>query len=761
MLTGELIPHKPIAGPRHPALLAGTIIAAGIVFADHIGWQPLTWLVASMAALVLVVIFLARQRRRWSILPPLSAIVLMFAIGALRLSLAVCSRPPPALSQLMSLRSPVRIEGRLSETPRSRLSGWQAPLEVQFVHTNSGPVPMTARILISGPYSLAGLHYGDRVRFTARLRAPNVRRNPGGFDYADFLFRQGIDGLARPRGAVEAIASGGSPFSPPNMVEPVRTWIRAVFTECLAPTPRALILGFLIGETDQLPPTLYESVRNSGTLHLLAVSGANVWLIVGMAMLILRPLHIRRWLRTAVLLVIVTLFSFLTRNEPSVVRASIMVAAILIGRLAYRPIAALNAIGLSAVIILLISPLQIFRPGFQLSYAAVIAIIVVGARTMSALPSRRHRWRRMLLTVSLSSLAATTATAPILAYHFGTVPIAALPANLVMIPIASVAAYFGAALLACSAVSSWATSMLAYPMTWVLQLFVVVAGFFASIPQAVLSWPQPSLFAIANYFLVLSLILNWRHRYRWIRPVAYYALTVTLFVSLTGSGTSDTSDLVMVFPDLGNRRAAAIGHPNGDLIWLADDPGIDNDLRQWAIDPLVRTTYPNAKSEYQMSWRRSDSLPPGLALSHGFETSPRWSRLTGNLDGATGGKRVWADLFSWNSDTIVLVRDYPKSLDNVTCLQSLRGDLAVLPARGANHRIRNTIESLKPTTIIFYGPNAWAYQPEQWLERWEARFPNVEFWSTMIHGGVILRCGAGGVTICPTIAESGWHDPDL
>jgi len=752
--------HTPVSGPRYPALLTAAIIACGILFADHIGWQPSTWIAISLSALSISGLLLMCSRSRWTVFPPLAAMILLFAVGGVRLTMAICDRPSSSLAQLMTVRSPVVLEGRLTDTPRSRLSGWQAPVDLQSVQTKSGTRQITGRVLISGPHSLAGLRYGDSVRLHARLRAPNVRRNPGGFDYADFLFRQGIDGIARPTGPVGRIAEGAYTLAPSNLVEPVRDWIRAVFTRYLNPTPRALILGFLIGETDQLPPKLYDSVRNSGTLHLLAVSGANVWLIVGMVMLVLRPLRIHRLLRTIVLMLVVILFSFLTRNEPSVVRASIMVAAILLGRLCYHPIAALNAVGLSGAIILLVSPLQIFRPGFQLSYAAVIAIIVIGTRTLSALPSRRHRWRRMLIAVSLSSVAATTATAPLLAFHFGTVPIAALPANLVMIPIASAAAYIGAVLLACSAISSWATALLAYPMTWVLQLFVVVAAFFARLPHAVIDWPQPSLLAITNYYLILLLAINWRYRYRWFRPIVRYALVVAFAVSLLNLRDSTAGDLVMVFPDLGNRRVVGIGHPDGNLVWLADDPGIDNDLRQWTIDPLIRVTYPKLKSELKMSWRRNDSIPQFTLRTPGAVITPQWIRFLTILKDESDARRVWADLFTYKSDSITVIRDYPDTFDANDWPPSLRSHLAVLPAHGSHERIQEAIGQLNPRMVIFYGSNRWSYEPDQWLERWRARFPEVDFWATMLHGGLTVRAGSG-VTIRSTIEETCWIDPDL
>jgi hypothetical protein len=68
---------------------------------------------------------------------------------------------------------------------------------------------------------------------------------------------------------------------------------------------------------------------------------------------------------------------------------------------------------------------------------------------------------------------------------------------------------------------------------------------------------------------------------------------------------------------------------------------------------------------------------------------------------------------------------------------------------------------LASANVIFYSTNSWIRQPDQWLERWEACFPNMEFWSTALHGGIVLRFSATGITVCPTIAKTLWQDPDL
>jgi competence protein ComEC len=308
------VAYTSVPARRHPALLVAVVVAAGIAAGDYVGWQPSTWAVFCVAGFLVILSLFRSQGRPTELARAVVILALLFAVGGLRLSVERHGRPAPVLMELASSNRPVEVFGHLAGVPQSVSSGWRAPFEVQGVRTRAGLVHINALVLLKAPEPMEGLRYGDHLRMTARFHAPRVRRNPGGFDYAKYLFYRGIDALAKPVGQITRVEGRNHRLSPYNLVEPAREWIRSTFTRYLSPTPRALILGFLLGDTDGLPLHVYQAVRNSGTLHLLAVSGANVWLIVGMALLPLRLVRVPRWPRTLMLLVLVTLFSYLTRN---------------------------------------------------------------------------------------------------------------------------------------------------------------------------------------------------------------------------------------------------------------------------------------------------------------------------------------------------------------------------------------------------------------------------------------------------------------
>ena len=522
-------PMRPAGRARYPALLAGAFLAVGVALGDRAGLAPWFWFFLLVPVLAAYSFLVWKGRRRQYAIALIAAGLAL--IGAWRIAIENVDRPSAALLELETSRAPIESFGRLSGVPYQKSSGWRARFDMHAIRGPAGVVPVPARLLLRSRQPLTGWRVGDYIRLDARFTRPFTRRNPGGFDYAAYLHRQGIDGLIEPVGIPAHWPRAGSQYRPENLVEPIRQWMRHSFAADLPDQTEAVLLGLLLGDTDRFSAKIFTAFRESGTLHLLAVSGANVWLVVGVFLLPLRFLRIPRWPRTLILLFVVVAFSFLTRNESSVVRAALMVGMILTGRLFYRPVDVLNAVGAAGIVILVLSPSHLFRPGFQLSFAAVLAIAAVIRRF--GFLTRRRRWLvvRAAIMVALSSLAAGVATMPIVAAHFGTVPIMGVAANLVMVPLAGIITQIGVLYLIISALSTSLAGIIAIPLVFLIDLTVGAAGFFSAIPGAVISWVSPGTGAVVLWYVALVLILAWRYRYIWLRPVSY-AVAILLIVAV-------------------------------------------------------------------------------------------------------------------------------------------------------------------------------------------------------------------------------------
>ncbi|HEX5586689.1 MAG TPA: ComEC/Rec2 family competence protein [Acidimicrobiia bacterium] len=201
-------------------------------------------------------------------------------------------------------------------------------------------------------------------------------------------------------------------------------------SEALAPVDRAVLAGFLLGDTRAVPDQVEEQFRAAGLTHLTAVSGGNVAFVLALVAPLLRRLRLGGRLVTS--LAVLVLFGTMTRWEPSVARAITMAVIGLLAGYLGRPTAGVRVLVLAAGALLLVDPFLVHSVGFLLSCAASLGI-ALWARPIA-------RWRRgpmWLREVLAVSAAAQLGVAPVLVPVFGSIPLVALPANLVAVPLAA------------------------------------------------------------------------------------------------------------------------------------------------------------------------------------------------------------------------------------------------------------------------------------------------------------------------------------
>jgi competence protein ComEC len=212
-----------------------------------------------------------------------------------------------------------------------------------------------------------------------------------------------------------------------GVVDGARRRAEAGLTRALAEPESALLRGMVLGEDERLSDEVRTEFKRSGLAHVLAVSGQNVMLL---AMLVLGAgalVGVALRARLLVALALVALYVPLTGAGPSIQRAGVMGAAGLVAALAGRPVHRWYALGLAAAVTLALNPLTAGEPGWQLSFAAVAALLAL------APPLREAFDRRVpgpVADAAAMTVAATVGTAPLMAMHFGTVSLASLPANL-------------------------------------------------------------------------------------------------------------------------------------------------------------------------------------------------------------------------------------------------------------------------------------------------------------------------------------------
>jgi len=256
-------------------------------------------------------------------------------------------------------------------------------------------------------------------------------------------------------------------------------WIRGAIERGARRLPagdRALLLGFLLGDTRELDRATTAAFRAAGLSHLLAVSGANVAFVLALAGPVLRRVSIVT--RVATSGVVVLVFAAATRFEPSVLRASAMAGVVMLARLAGRRVTAGRALSYAVFVLLANDPWLVHSLGFRLSVAAT------GGIAAFAKPiGDRLRGPTVVRDALGVTLAAEVAVAPLLAVHLGGIPVVAPITNVLAIPVAEPLTVYGlVATGVASVLPSRPATILLAPCQWLLHWVNGVAELGASVP---------------------------------------------------------------------------------------------------------------------------------------------------------------------------------------------------------------------------------------------------------------------------------------
>lgn len=392
------------AGPLAALAALGVGIAAG----EALGAGPARVALLTAAALVLVALAVRRHR---------GASFAFLLVGCLLLGGAVMQRAlhgldASPLRDAVERRDVVDATASLVDDP----SGPRFVVEVLArVSEVDGHDAGSRTVLLVGQGDLTSrlrvLEAGDRVSVRGNL-SPLA-----GFDER-FRWRHAVARLQ-----VTELVDFVGPSSP--LLRFANRARAAVLSGSrgLPATERAVLAGFLLGDTRAIPTDLVDDFRASGLSHLLAVSGANVAFVLAIAAPLLSRLRLGPRLLGGLLILV--LFGTMTRWEPSVLRAAAMAGVAMTASFLGRPVPAGRILTLAAIGLLVVDPFLLHSVGFLLSCAAAAGILALGPRICARIPGPRPLADALGITA-----AAQLGVLPVLLPVFGTVPLVALPANL-------------------------------------------------------------------------------------------------------------------------------------------------------------------------------------------------------------------------------------------------------------------------------------------------------------------------------------------
>ncbi len=572
--------------------------AAGIFVGDVWHWSwPLALGVAGLALVVRVWSVWRGRYVGWS------AVCLAVAGGSLAGALR-----PLAPEGLIEKERAVLV-GRVAAPPLSIAGRVGLLVDVDSIELGGMVRAARARVHLSlhGPPQ-EQLLPGDVVRVPVRLHAPRGFANPGAPDAVRRAAMLGVvaGGGVHDAAALVRLADAVPSPTPERALLALRQSALSAINAAVPEPERGLVAALAFGERAGVGEAEEERWRRAGVSHVLSVSGLHLSLVTlavfgGLTWLLLRiPRFGRRqpaarWAAPASLLVGLA-YTILTGAEVATVRAmlvaGVFLGAILVGRRARL----LDALFAAVLSILVVSPLSLFDPSFQLSVAACLGMALLATRATPAEPGLwLWRWLRGLLRASVAALAATL---PITAWHFSELQPGGLLSNVVVVPLAElVVVPVGLA----GGLSSVPWPALGRPLLllagFAAQLCGQLVGWFSWLPS--LRVPAPTLIECALYYALLLMM----HARRW-RWAALLAAVLSAAVAGRVAAAWLSTTVEATFVDIGQGDAAILMLP-GRKVVIVDGGG--------SFDPSFD---PGRQVLAPLLWRRGVHHIDLLILSH-------------------------------------------------------------------------------------------------------------------------------------------------
>jgi competence protein ComEC len=561
----------------HAAVVVGAGIALGLTRPVP-EWGGPFLVAVGLAGAGAAGVLLARDRGRWGD----RAVAALLASAGLVLGLA--GRAGFDRSCVNRLPDGQRLEA-VGTVVSGR--GPQLRVRVDSLYLAAGPVPCRSEIPArarghdcadrtgtepaAAARAAAALSTGDAGELVgARIRAevrwwtppgatPSLLRRPGTLMLEEVVAREPARARAPP---AERVRRGA------------RERVDSLFGE-----QSPLAASILLAQRDALDREVRDRFARAGLSHLLAISGLHVGLICGILLLVGSLLRLgRRW--GAVFAAAGTVGYVLLLGAPySAVRAALQIVLLLVARMLQRPTRAEALVAAAALFILAIDPAALVRPGFQLSFAGVAGLLALRPPLLRALGGRNGeggggpvaRARRWLADALATSLAATLATGPVVAWHFGQVAPIGVATNLVAIPLLSLALPALALALAVGWVWPAAGAFLAAPGALALAALDQVAAGAAAVPGGAVAVHGSTALLLTAALVAGHAVSGRMGRLRpAVRAAAVAGMAASVALAAGAAPPSDRLEIHVI--DVGQGDAVAVRTPAGR--WLLVDAGM-------------------------------------------------------------------------------------------------------------------------------------------------------------------------------------------
>lgn len=483
----------------------------------------------------------------------------------------------------------------LTESPVEKNRSYKATAEVWALNESNTVIRTRGSIIIyfSKDSSIPDhVQYGTTVLFKKSLQPIKNSGNPGAFDYSRYNLFQGITHQVYLRTGDFSVDSTRLQPRYLYWLQASKTFILDILKEYIPGRQEAGVAeALLIGYRNDLDRDLAQQYSNAGVIHVIAISGMHLAMIYGLLILLLRPLQKHnktKWIRGILILIVLWSFSLLSGAGASILRSVVMFSFIVIGESMTRQVSVYHTLAASAFFLLCWNPFLLWDVGFQLSYAAVLSIIIFLKPVTNWFYFRNkiidHAWKLAAVTIAAQIL-----TTPLSIYHFHQAPNFFLLSNLVVVPLSGIVLY-GEILLCLVSGISFLAGLTGNVLSFLLRCMNGVTAWVNDLPYAVSSG---FVISVAQTILLYAFIVFtaiWL-MYKTPRMVSLALLCLLLFTGFRFTDryykSSKPGMIVYNVP----KHTAIDFFDKGHYIYTGDDTvNSDNFTRSFYLEP-ARLSY--------------------------------------------------------------------------------------------------------------------------------------------------------------------------
>jgi competence protein ComEC len=499
---------------RYAALRTLIAISLGLILAQYFK-IPLIYLIAG----IVVGVILSRFTKGYSLYVAIAFIsMLNFNV-----------QKPVSIEHLYN--KPVKIIGMIVDEPVAKERVPRYTVAMKKIVIGGNDCPISGKIFAEPRQGKINLRYGDLISYQGKIEPFNFPRNPNLFDLNTYYHRRGILGKIKfSRNKINIIARNKGNLIAQHLIFPLRRYFFKVINHYLKGPQRALLAGMLLGEKQDLPKSVRTAFADTGLAHILAVSGLHVGILVGICILLFSVVGLSRgrWYVLIILGIIIFLYVGITGFRPSAIRAGLMAFLASFGFYLERRHEALNGVFVAGIIILLFSPFALFEIGFQLSFAAAIAIIffyekinILLSKITLSVPARKY-----IFTPLAVSIAAQIGVSPFLVYYFFKLPIINIFANLLIVPLVGFAIPLAFIVIFFNLFLPFLAQIFAETLWLFLSGILFITEKLGNFSFASIDLPRPSVILIIIFYTLIFMLFYLN------RPVVRKVFILILLISL-------------------------------------------------------------------------------------------------------------------------------------------------------------------------------------------------------------------------------------